>query len=77
MASRRALEAAIPPGSAIGLDTGGDIDRHRRRWSGLVDDDLAEMQSNTKQEALLVVEPIVEARHTLLDIDCRLDCCHG
>ena len=39
----------------------------------LVEDDLAEMDANAEQEALLLGETLVEPRHALLDVDGHLD----
>ena len=39
----------------------------------LVDDDLAEMNADAEQEALLLGETLVELRHALLDVDRHLD----
>ena len=38
-----------------------------------VDDDLAEMNADAEQEALLLGETLVEPRHALLDVDGHLD----
>ena len=40
---------------------------------GLVEDDLAEMDADAEQQALLLGETLVEPRHALLDVDGHLD----
>ena len=42
-------------------------------WFVVIEDDLAEMDANAEQEALLLGETFVEPRHALLDVDGHLD----
>ncbi len=59
-------------GLGHGLDAGGDIDPVAEYGPGpLVDDDFAEMQADAEPQATVLVEHVVEPRHTLLDVDRR------